>query len=65
METHVAVGTYNVLKTKEIEGNFSKMRQELLDAGWSLRGDLQSHVNTERHLGELRVFVTLIQDFTR
>lgn len=65
MRTKVAVGTYNTVKSVEVEMHFSKMRQDLLDQGWKMRGEMQSHVTIERFGRELKVWVTLIQDFER
>lgn len=65
MMTTVAVGTYNIRKEKEVEHHFSKMRQDLLDDGWKMRGDMHSHVHIEQYGHQTQVYVTLIQDFEK
>ena len=61
----VVVGSYDIIKVKNIRGLFSREVQELIDEGWSLRGKLKSSTAVLKRHGQLCVYVTLIQNMIR
>lgn len=65
LETSVLVCVYNITQTKKYNGLFSKERDAKVKEGWRMRGTIQSHSQIERYGSEIKVWVTLIQDFER
>jgi hypothetical protein len=61
----VVVGSYNILRVKNVQSLFSQQVQEMLDKGWLLRGELKMETTHVKVHGTLSVYVTLAQNMVK
>lgn len=65
MKIHLLAFTCNIRKAEEVKGQYSKAVHELLDDGWSFKGDMQSHMQIDFSVKPHDFWLTLVQEFVR